>query len=134
MMNDRTQSGRDSSPSSGPNSRRIVPDTRWRDRLIAVGVGLAVLGFVVFALFALGRQANAAGGVEGVIVAKEFIVQPETQVTVGRGGVTSREIAGEYVLRVRVPQEGGKVYRVSVDRVVYEAKRGGERYYFVRPR
>ena len=121
------------SPSALP-SRRIVPDTRRRDMLVAMGVGLVAVGFLAFALWSLGRQATAAGGVEGVIVAKEFVAQPETQVTVGRGGVTSREIAGEYVLRVQVPGEGGKTYRVSVDRTVYEAKREGERYYFVRPR
>ena len=114
-------------------SRRIVPDTRRRDLLVALGAGLAVLGFVVYAIFALGQQANASGGLEGIIVRKEFVSQPETQVTVGRGGVNSRQIAGEYILRVRVPQEGDKVYRIYVDRTVYEAKREGERYYFVRP-
>ena len=114
-------------------SRRIVPDGRRRDLLIAVGAGLAVLAFVLYAIFALGRQANASGGVEGIIVAKEFVAQPETQVTVGRGGVSSHQTAGEYILRVRVPSEGNKVYRVYVDRAVYEVKREGERYYFVRP-
>ena len=101
---------------------------------MAVGAGLVVLAFVFYAIFALGRQANASGGVEGIIVAKEFVAQPETQVTVGTGGVSSRQIAGEYILRVRVPSEGGKVYRVYVDRTAYDAEREGEGYYFVRPR
>ena len=117
-----------------PAPRRVVPDERLRDTVIAAGVGLLVLGFVVYAVFALGRQAGSTDGVEGVIVAKEFFAQPETQVTVGRGGVSSRQIAGEYILRVRVPSEGDKVYRVYVDRTVYEGRREGERYYFVRPR
>lgn len=114
-------------------SRRIVLDTRRRDLLIALGVGLAVLGFVLYAVFALGKQVNASGGAEGVIVAKEFVSQPETQVTVGRGGVRSRQIAGEYILRVRVPSESDKIYRVYVDRTTYDAKQPGERYYFIRP-
>ena len=111
-----------------------MPDTRRRDLLIAVGAGLVVLAFVLYAIFALGRQATASGGVEGIIVAREFVAQPETQVTVGKGGVSSRQLAGEYILRVCVPSEENKIYRVYVDRTVYEARREGERYYFVRPR
>ena len=114
-------------------SRRIVPDTRLRDTLIAVGAGLAVLAFVVWAIVSLSSTAASAGGVEGVIVKKEFIAAPETQVTVGRGGVTSREIAGEYILAVRVPEENGTVYRVYVNAADYRSHREGERYYFIRP-
>ena len=116
------------------SSRRIVPNTRLRDTLLAVGAGLAVLGFVLYAVFALGKQAGSTGGVEGIIVAKELVSQPETQVTVGRGGVSSRQIAGEYILRVCVPSEHDKVYRVYVGRTIYDAQGVGERYYFIRPR
>ena len=115
-------------------SRRILSDTRQRDLLIAVGAGLAMLAFVLYAMFTLGRQANASGGVEGIIAAKEFIAQPETQVTIGKGGVSSRQTAGEYILRVRVPSERDKIYRIYVDQSVYAERREGERYYFVRPR
>ena len=101
--------------------------------MIAVGVGLAVLGFVVYAVLTLGQQANSTG-VTGIIVSKEFVSQPETQVTVGRDGVSSRSIAGEYILCVRVPPPENKVYRVEVDRAVYDAKRVGEDYYLLRPK
>ena len=110
-------------------SRRVVPDTRLRDTLIAVGAGLAVLAFVAWAVVSL----SSTPGVEGVIVKKEFTAAPETQVTVGQGGVTSREIAGEYVLEVRVPQEKGKTYRVYVNAADYRSHQEGERYYFIRP-
>ena len=116
-------------------SRRVVPDTRLRDTLIAVGAGLAVMGFVIWAVVSLSRTAASSGGVEGVIVRKDFVAQPEQQITVGKGGVTSREVAGEYVLEVRVPQEiGGEVYRVYVNAAEYAAHHEGERYYFNRPR
>lgn len=117
-----------------PASRRVVPDTRWRDTLIAVVAGAAVLGFVWYAVFSLGRQANSTGGTEGVIISKEFVSQPETQITVGPSGVHSRKLAGDYLLRVRVPQKNGKVYTVIVNRLVYDAQREGDRYYFVVPR
>ena len=110
-------------------SRRVVPDTRLRDTIIAVGVGLAMLAFVIWAMFSL----SSTSGVEGMIVKKEFVAAPETQVTVGRGGVTSRQVAGEYILSVRVPQENGKVYRVYVSAADYGSHREGERYYFIRP-
>ena len=120
-------------PSSLPVNRRIVADTKWRDSLIAIGAGAVVLTFVLYAVFALGRQANSTGGVEGVIVGREFVARPETQITIGQGGVHSRHLAGDYVFRVRVPQEYDRVYRVSVDPVVYESHREGDRFYFVRP-
>ena len=120
-------------PPPDPVSRRVVPDTRLRDTLIAVGAGLAVLAFVAWAVISLSRTAASSGGVEGVIVKKEFVAEPETQVTVGRGGVTSREIAGEYILSVRVPEERGKVYRVYVNAADFRLHHEGERYYFIRP-
>lgn len=119
-------------PSSA--SRRVVSDTRWRDALLAAGAGAVVLAFVLWAVFSLGRQANSAGGVEGVIVGKEFVARPETQITVGQGGVHSQRKAGDYILHVKVPQENGKTYDVFVDPAVYASRKEGERFYFVKPR
>ena len=121
-------------PKPAPPSRRVVPETRWRDTLIAVGAGVAVLGFVLWAVLSLGRQANAAGGVEGVIVSKEFVARPETQITIGQGGVHSRQKAGDYIFHVKVPQENEKTYDVFVDPAIYASQREGERFYFVRPK
>ena len=117
-----------------PASRRVVSDTKWRDALIAVAAGVVVLAFVLYAVFSLGRQANSSGGVEGVIVSKEFVSRPETQITVGQGGVQSRKLAGDYIFHVRVPQEKGKIYSVYVDPAVYEAHGAGDRYYFNEPK
>lgn len=111
--------------------RRVVPDVNCRDWLIAVSAGLAILGFVVYAFVALSRQSIASGGVEGVITAKDFAPQQETQITVGQGGVSSRQSAGEYSFQVRVPTEKDRVYKVTVDPVVYKSHAVGDRYYFV---
>ena len=113
---------------------RALPSTHGRDRLIAVACGLAVLAFVLYAIYYFSRQADAAGGVEGTIIAKQFVPQPETQITFGKGGLSSRAIAGEYSFRVRVPQENGRVYRVTVDEAAYNSHQPGDRYYFLRPR
>ncbi len=121
-------------PPSSAATRRILPDTKWRDALIAVAAGTLVLGFVLYAVFSLGKQANSTGWTQGVIVGKEFVSRPETQITVGQGGVHSRKLAGDYLFRVRVPQENGKVYAVFVDPSVYAAQREGNRYDFIRPK
>ncbi len=115
-------------------SRRVVPDARWRDTLIAVAAGVVVLGFVLYAMFSLGRQANSTGWVEGVIVGKEFVPRPETQITVGQGGVHRRTLAGDYLFRVRVPQENGKIYTVFVDPSVYDAQQERDRFHFIKPK
>ena len=120
-------------PSPPPVNRRVVPGTKWRDTLIALAAGAVVLGFVLYAVFSLGRQANSTGGVDGIIVGKDFVPRPETQITVGQGGVRRRRSAGDYILRVRVPSEHDRVYRVAVDPAVYDGHREGDHFYFLRP-
>ena len=102
--------------------------------LIAVAAGVVVLGFVLYAVFSLGRQANSTGWTQGVIVGKEFVARPESQITFGQGGMHSRLLAGDYIFRVQVPQENGKVYRVFVDLSVYERQHEGEPFSFVKPK
>ena len=124
---------KDPADSGGSSPRRIVPDARLRATLIAVGADSAVLGFVLYAVLSPGKQVDPTGGVEGIIAAREFVSQPETQVTVGQGGVSSRRTAGEYILRVRVPLENDKTYRFYVDPSTYADLHEGDRYHFIRP-
>lgn len=113
-------------------SRRVVPDTRLRDALIAVAVGVAILGVIGYAVFSFSQQASETGRVEGVIVGKHFTPQPETQITVGRNGLNARQLDGEYSFEVRMPQEDGKVYKVIVGKPDYETRQVGERFSFYR--
>ena len=122
-----------SPPNPAPAGARRLPSTRVRDTLIAVAGGLAVLAFVLYAIFYFSRQADSAGGVEGTIIAKAFVPRPETQITFGQGGLSSREIAGEYSFRVRVPREGGRVYRVGVNSGTYGSYNVGDTFFFLRP-
>ncbi len=70
---------------------------------------------------------------DGVIIAKTFVPQPETQITFGQGGLSSRASAGEYDFRVRVAQENGRIYRVTVNAGTYSSHQVGDTFYFVRP-
>lgn len=119
-------------PPISPASRRIVPDSRLRDALIAVAVGAAILGMVGYAVFSFSQQSSATGRVEGIIVSKHFTPQPETQISFGKAGLNTRRIDGEYSFDVRMPQEDGKVYKVIVGKPDYETRQVGERFSFYR--
>jgi hypothetical protein len=116
-----------------PAARYALPSTRGRDTLIAVACGIAVLAFILYAIYYFSRQSDSTGGVDGTIISKQFVPQPETQITFGKGGLSSRAIAGEYSFRVRVPRENGRVYRVTVDEANYNSHQPGDTYYFLRP-
>jgi hypothetical protein len=120
-------------PNSAPRASRALPSTRGRDAAIAVGAGLVVLAFILYAIFYFSRQADSTGGVNGTIIAKTFVPQPETQITFGQGGLSRRAIAGEYSFRVRVGRENGRVYRVTVDAATYKTHQVGDTFYFLRP-
>ena len=115
-----------------PASRRVVPGTRLRDTLIAFGVGAAILGLILYAVLDFSRQAGATGQVEGIIVSKHFTPQPENQITVGKDGLKTRQIDGEYSFQVRMPQENGKHYKVIVGKSDYETRQAGEPFSFYR--
>jgi hypothetical protein len=65
-------------------------------------------------------------------MAKTFVPAPEQQVTFGSKGVKSRQIAGEYVLEVRVKSEQ-RTFHVPVDRFTFEAAKIGDGQTFLRP-
>jgi hypothetical protein len=121
------------SPAPASAGSRALPVHRGRDTLIAVAGGIAVLAFILYAIAYLSKQADSTGGVDGTIISKEFVPQPETQITFGQGGLSRRSVAGDYIFRVRVPRENGRVYRVSVDSATYDSHQVGDPYYFLRP-
>jgi hypothetical protein len=104
--------------------------------LIAVGAGVAVLGFVGYGIFVMnGWQRKASTNtLTGNIVAKHFTPAPEDQISFNRKqGLKSEHIAGEYVLEIRVSEEG-RTFEVPVDANTYEAVRIGSSFTFMRPR
>ena len=111
-------------------ARRVVPGTRLRDTLLAVGVGAAILGLIVYAVLSFSAQSGDTGQAEGIIVSKAFAPQSEERITVGRDGLNTRHIDGEYSFQVRVPRENDKVYKVLVNKTDYETRREGDRFLF----
>jgi len=105
-----------------PQRKRIL----WAGILIAV----AVLAAIVMATLSLDRTMKSTGAFTGKIIGKEFTPEPAREITVGAGGLSSSDIAGEYLLKVETPDKS-RVFNVWVDRTVYEAAKIGDDYYVI---
>ncbi len=104
-----------------------------REMLLAVAggvLGAALLGATFYFLL---RQSAAAGGIEGVIVARRLEAAPETQITVGAGGVRRRDLPGVCHFEVRAVNGDNRLYTITVDPTTYASRHVGDRFYFVRP-
>jgi len=118
-------------PAADPQkaSRRVTKDTTKRDRWISLVVASVIMFFLVFAVMEMSKGYR---GVTGTIVEKKFVAAPETQITVGDGGLRKKDIPGNFYFIIHVPQDD-QDYSLKVDQVVFESKEEGEEFYFVRP-
>ena len=110
----------------------VLPNTAKRDAIIAILIGLVVFAFIGYGVI---RMAAPEKGNElsGTVIEKIFTPQKERQITFdGRKLEGAKEIAGEYVLRVRVESEK-RTYDVPVEQTVYEGKNLGDSLAFMRP-
>jgi hypothetical protein len=76
--------------------------------LIAAVAFLAIflLVGIFFAIFTLHRDITDAR-MTGTIIAKNFESQPQREISLGKNGLRSEEIAGIFTLTVAVPQRDG---------------------------
>lgn len=119
-------------PPPNPATRTIIRDTSRRDTLIAVSIGLLLLAFVGVGIVKMGSP-EKGNKLSGEIVKKIFTPQKERQVSFsGRKIEGVKEIAGEYVLQIRVPPDN-RIYDVPVEQAVYESKKVGDTLTFLRP-
>lgn len=113
--------------------RVILPDTKRRDTLIAIGIGAVLLVFVALGLMTMSKPHESANTLVGVVVARQFTPQKEQQVSFsGRKLEGTKEIEGEFVLKVKVEKEN-RTYDVPVEKRIYDAKTVGDKLEFVRP-
>jgi hypothetical protein len=112
-----------------------LPNTGRREFIIALACGLGILGFLVYGVSVMGarQQKASTNTLTGRVVEKKFTPAPEEQVSFGRSGVRSQQIAGEYILRVHVAIED-RTFEVPVDANTFEAVRVGSNFSFRRPR
>ncbi len=115
-----------------PPPRLVVPDTTKRDAFIAGFVGLLVLIFVGYGVVHM-SQPVTGNKLTGTVTEKIFTPQKEQQIEFsGRKIKAVKEIAGEYVLKVRVDPDN-RTYEVPVEESVYVSKAVGDTLTFLRP-
>ena len=117
-----------------PVKRTLIISSSKRDLFISVGVGLAVLGLVIFMMVSLSKVPGSPSTNEltGVIVAKHDAGQKEKEITFGRKGLKEKETDSGYSFDVRVDPPG-KIYEVPVAKVQYDKAKVGDKQSFIRP-
>ena len=103
-----------------------------RKRILWIGilVALVVLAAIALATLSLDRTMKSSGAFTGKIIAKEFTPEPSREITVGSGGLSSADSAGQYLLKVETPDRT-RVFNVWVDQREYEAYEVGDDYYVI---
>ena len=117
-----------------PAAPFVVRSTTARDTIIAILVATVILGFLGYGIFYMAQPVQG-NQLTGTVVAKKFTPLKEQFVDFdGRKLKGTRESEGEYVLKVRVDADGGRVYEVPVAKGLFEAKKEGDKATFIRPR
>ena len=110
----------------------VVPSTGKRDAIIAIVFGLVVLAFLGYGVMHMAAPVQG-NKLTGVILEKSFTPQKEQQVSFnGRKIEGTKEVDGEYILKVRVDSQN-RTYEVPVEKPVYESKQVGDTITFLRP-
>jgi len=110
----------------------VIPSTGRRDALIAILAGLVILAFIGYGVVHM-AQPVTGNKLTGTVIEKIFTPQKERQVSFdGRHIEGAKEIAGEFVLKVRV-EEQKRTYDVPVEQELYESKKVGDTLTFLRP-
>jgi hypothetical protein len=111
----------------------VVQSTALRDALIGGVIAVLVLGFVAYGIFHMGQPVQG-NKITGIIVEKQFIPLKEKQIEFsGRNIKSVKESDGEYILKVRVEAEQGRVFEVPVAKSLYDLKGAGDKLTFIRP-
>lgn len=119
-------------PPPAKPARFVVPSTARRDAVIGSIVGILVLIFVGYGVMHMAAPVTG-NKLTGILIEKVFTPRKERQVTFdGRRLESSREIAGEYLFKVRVEAQK-RTYEVPVEQQLYEAKQVGDSVTFLRP-
>jgi hypothetical protein len=117
-----------------PSSRVVVPNRTLRDALLAGAAGLLAIGVLCYGVLRLNAESSQARSrtVTGTVIEKVFTPGPEEQISVGRKGLKTQAIDGEYLLKVRVIKED-RVFEVPVEKSVFLSKKEGDSMTFLRP-
>ncbi|MEO6742341.1 MAG: hypothetical protein ABIP20_19015 [Chthoniobacteraceae bacterium] len=115
-----------------PRPRVVVPKVNRRDIIIAVLVALAVIGFILLAIFSAGGY-KEHNKLSGIVRAHNKPSPSETLMTVSRKGVTEKTADTGYSLKVWVESDKTE-YEVMVSKEDWDSTKDGDKMTFLRPK
>ena len=117
-----------------PQPRVVIKNNTARDAVITIVAVVLLVALLIFGVMQL-REKPAGNSVRGEIVEKVFTPMKEEIVEFnGRRMKSNRQSEGEFVLKVRVDSEGGRVFDVPVPKSIYVSKKQGDAITFIRPK
>ncbi|MEO7318618.1 MAG: hypothetical protein ABIZ56_06495 [Chthoniobacteraceae bacterium] len=118
---------------SAPQPRVVIQNNTMRDAAVAIVAVVALLALLVFGIMQL-REKPTGNALRGEIIEKVFTPMKEEIVEFsGRRMKSNRQSDGDYLFKVRVDSEGGRVFEVPVVKSIYVSKKVGDSMTFIRP-
>ena len=115
-----------------PRPRVVVSGLNRRDIITGVLVALAVIGFIVFAVFNSGGYTER-NKLKGVVRGHNSPGPREMLMTVSRKGVTEKTADTGYSLKIWVESEK-REYEVMVSKEDWDKAKDGDEMSFLRPK
>jgi hypothetical protein len=114
--------------------RVVIPSTKKRDTLIAVGVGGALLALIAVGISLTGGRIGqpSANQLTGIVVAKHESGEVEKEISFNKKGMKSKETDSGYSIDVKT-EPGGRIYELPVSRELWETRKIGDKQSFIRP-
>ncbi len=119
-------------PPQPPRPRVVVPRVSRRDIIIAALAALAVIAFILVAVYSAGGY-QERNKLSGIVRAHNQPGPTETLMTVSRKGVTEKTADTGYSLKVWVESEK-REYEVMVSKEDWEKTKDGDKMSFLRPK
>ena len=117
-----------------PQPRVVLKSHTARDAAITIAVVILLVAALAFGVMQL-REKPRGNSLRGEIIGKNFAPMKEEIVEFsGRRMKSSRQSEGEYIFKVRVDSEGGRVFDVPVPKSIYVSKNTGDAMTFIRPK
>ena len=117
-----------------PQPRVVIKSNGARDAAITIVCVILLVAALLFGVMQL-REKPHGNALTGEVVGKVFTPLKEEIVEFNRNHLkATRESEGEFVLKVRVDAEGGRVFEVPVSKGVYVSKKEGDSMTFIRPK
>ncbi len=110
-----------------PDPRRVIPSgASKREIILAVLGALLVIALVGYAVMKLANNSSETA-ITGEVVEKKFVPRPETQLTIGGGGVRRNDQAGLYYMSVKA-RDSQEIYNVRLSEEDYNRLKVGDTY------